>query len=207
MVSRPRQVCQEPSLGSYTGNRYIWQTSRDIATMLRYSTEISTYWSQDKMTDISPIFKSIFLYENVLISLRKSLKFIPNVRINNISALGQIMACRRSCDEPLSEAMMVSLLTQTCVTRSQWVNVFYGYTQFCQQLIYGLHWFQHNCQYTSVAQSHICHTATNLYIKVVTLCFLISCALHDHALFSKIDKTMVLSPVSIWIQLIPVRGY
>ena len=35
--------------------------------------------------------------------------------------LVQIMAWRRPGDKPLSEPMMVSLLTQICVTRPQWV--------------------------------------------------------------------------------------
>ena len=38
------------------------------------------------------IFKCIFLNENVWISLKISLKFVPKVRINNITALAQIMA-------------------------------------------------------------------------------------------------------------------
>ena len=38
-------------------------------------------------------------------------------------ALVQIMAWRRSGDKPLSEPMMVSLLTHICVTRPQWVNI------------------------------------------------------------------------------------
>ena len=69
------------------------------------------------------IFKRIFLYENVLISIIISLKFVPMGPINNIPALVQIMAWRRPGDKPLSEAMMVSLLTHICVTRPQWVNV------------------------------------------------------------------------------------
>ena len=68
------------------------------------------------------IFKRIFLKENVLISLKISLKFVAKVRINNIPALVQIMAWRRLGDKPLSEPMMVSLLTHICVTRPQWVN-------------------------------------------------------------------------------------
>ena len=68
------------------------------------------------------IFKCIFLNENVWIVLKISLKFVPKVRINNIPALVQIMAWRRSGDKPLSEPMMVSLLTYICVTRPQWVN-------------------------------------------------------------------------------------
>ena len=68
------------------------------------------------------IFKYIFLNENARISLRASLKFVPKVRINNIPALGQIMAWRRPGDKPLSEPMMVTLLTHICVARPQWVN-------------------------------------------------------------------------------------
>ena len=39
-----------------------------------------------------------------------------------IFRLGQIMAWRRPGDKPLSEPMMVSLLTHICVTWPQWVN-------------------------------------------------------------------------------------
>ena len=68
------------------------------------------------------IFKCIFLNENVSISINISLKFVPEGRINNIRALVQIMAWRRLGDKPLSELMMVSLLTHICVTRPQWVK-------------------------------------------------------------------------------------
>ena len=68
------------------------------------------------------IFKCIFLNENVKISIKISLKFVPKGLINNIPALVQIMAWRRSGDKPLSEPMMVSSLTLICVTRPQWVN-------------------------------------------------------------------------------------
>ena len=64
------------------------------------------------------IFKCIFLNENVWISLKISLKFVPMDRINNIPALVQIMAWR----QPLSQPTMVSLLMHICVTGSQWVN-------------------------------------------------------------------------------------
>ena len=68
------------------------------------------------------IFKCIFLNENVWISIKISLKFVPRGPINNIPALVQIMAWRRQGDKPLSESMMVRLLTHICVTRPQWVN-------------------------------------------------------------------------------------
>ena len=68
------------------------------------------------------IFKCIFLNGNVRISIKFSLKFVPKDPINSIPALVQIMAWRRPGDKPLSEPMMVSLLTHICVTRPQWVK-------------------------------------------------------------------------------------
>ena len=67
-------------------------------------------------------FKRIFLNENVRISIKISLKFVPKVSINNIPALVQIMAWHRLGDNALSELMMVGLLTHICVTRPQWVT-------------------------------------------------------------------------------------
>ena len=68
------------------------------------------------------IFKCIFLNKNEWISIKNSLKFVPNGQINNIPLLFPIMAWRRSGDKPLSEAIMVNLLTHISVTRPQWVN-------------------------------------------------------------------------------------
>ena len=68
------------------------------------------------------IFKCIFLNENVWTLHKISLKFVPKGRINNIPALVQIMAWCRPGDKPLSEPMMVNLLTHICVTRPQWVK-------------------------------------------------------------------------------------
>ena len=65
------------------------------------------------------IFKRIFFNENVRISIKISLKFVPTGPINNIPPLAQIMAWRRSGDKPLSEPMMISLPTHICVTRPQ----------------------------------------------------------------------------------------
>ena len=47
------------------------------------------------------------------------LKFVPESPIKNIPALVQMMAWCRSGDKPLSEPMMVSLLTHACATRLQ----------------------------------------------------------------------------------------
>ena len=68
------------------------------------------------------IFKRIFMNENVGISINISLKLVPKNLINNIPALVQMMAWRRPGDKPLSEPMIVNLLTYICVTRPQWVN-------------------------------------------------------------------------------------
>ena len=67
-------------------------------------------------------FKRIFLRENVRMSIKISLKFVPKSPIDNIAALFQIMAWCRPGDKPLSEAMKVSLLTHICVARPQWVK-------------------------------------------------------------------------------------
>ena len=86
------------------------------------------------------IFKCIFLNENARISLKKSLKFVPKVRINNIPALVQIMAWHPPGDKPLSEPMMVSLPTHICVTRPQWVNVSFDYDNYhsyCNVCVHG----------------------------------------------------------------------
>ena len=59
-------------------------------------------------TTFSNVF---FLNENIWISTKISLNFVPEGVINSIPALVQIMAWRCSGDKPLSEPMMVSLLT------------------------------------------------------------------------------------------------
>ena len=66
--------------------------------------------------------KRIFFNENVWISIKISLKFVPKGPINNIPALVQIMAWCHSGDKPLYEPKMVSLPTHICVARHQWVD-------------------------------------------------------------------------------------
>ena len=77
-------------------------------------------------------FKLIFFNENVAISIKISLKFIPKGPINNIPAMVHIMAWRRSGDKPSSEPVMVSFMTHLCVTRPQWVKC------FCVAIIQGM---------------------------------------------------------------------
>ena len=64
--------------------------------------------------------KHLLEWKCIWISIKISLMFVP--KVNNIPALVQIMAWRRPGDKPLSESIMVSLLTHICVTRPQWVN-------------------------------------------------------------------------------------
>ena len=68
------------------------------------------------------MFKCIFFNQNVWISLNISLQFSHKGSINNIPGLVQIMAWHQPDDKPLSEPMMLSLLTFICVTRPQWVK-------------------------------------------------------------------------------------
>ena len=67
-------------------------------------------------------FKLIFFNENVRISIEVSLMFVTKCSIKNIPALVEKTAWRRPGDKPLSEPMMVRLLTHICVTWPQWVN-------------------------------------------------------------------------------------
>ena len=60
-------------------------------------------------------FKRIFMNENVRISINISLKFVSKCLIKNIPALVQIMAWRRPGDKPLSEPMIINLLTHICI--------------------------------------------------------------------------------------------
>ena len=75
-------------------------------------------------------FKRIVLNENVRITIKISLKFVPKGPINNNPTLVQIMAWRRPGDKPLSEPVMVNLLTHICVTRPQWVKLQYREISF-----------------------------------------------------------------------------
>ena len=66
-----------------------------------------THWGQGKIATISKTtFLNAFLNENIWISLAIWLKFVPKVRINNIPALVQVMACRLVGAKPLPEPML-----------------------------------------------------------------------------------------------------
>ena len=67
-------------------------------------------------------FQMHFLKRKCTFFTTISLNFVLNGPINNILALVRIMAWRRPGDKPLSEPMVVSLLTHIYVTWHQWVN-------------------------------------------------------------------------------------
>ena len=56
------------------------------------------------------MFQCIFLIENFLILNEISLKYIPYGLVDNMAALVQIMAWRRTGDRPLSEPMLVCFI-------------------------------------------------------------------------------------------------
>ena len=73
-----------------------------ISTRIRGPKQNRRYFADD-------VSKCNFLNENVWIPIKNSLTFVPKGPINNIPALVQIMAWRRTGDKPLSEPMMTPL--------------------------------------------------------------------------------------------------
>ena len=100
---------------SYTkSGQLLWVTQRHVSIITLRPRQHGRHFADYT-------FKRIFLNENAIFWNKIALKFVPKGPINNIPALVQIMAWRRPGDKPLSEAMMVSLLTHICATRPQWV--------------------------------------------------------------------------------------
>ena len=77
---------------------------------------------QNRCHSADDIFKCMFLNKNGWISIKLSLKFVPKGLINNVPSLLQIIAWCWPGDKPLSEPIMVSLLTHICVTQPQLIN-------------------------------------------------------------------------------------
>ena len=89
------------------------------------------------------IFKRIFFNENVWISIKISVKFVPKGPINNITALVQTMAWRRSGDKPLSEPMMV-IFTDAYMRNSASMNKwFYLWECWTSVVISSFIWWYH----------------------------------------------------------------
>ena len=98
------------------------------------------------------IFKHILFNENVSISIKVSLKFVPKGPINNIPALVQIMAWHCPGDKPLSEPMMLISMTHICVTQPQWVKLMASmgriqqyYNKSNREVGYYMNWCLLNC--------------------------------------------------------------
>ena len=86
-----------------------------------------THLGWDKMAAISrPHFEMHFVQLKLLFFIQISPKYVPCGQINNIPALVQIMAWRRSGDKPLSEQWWLSLMTHIFDTRPQWVYWHWG---------------------------------------------------------------------------------
>ena len=122
------RLWQTVSIQNPTGSRcrktWRYHGMKTLSVLLALQNAINTLRPRQNGRHFADdIFKCIFLNENVWIPIKISLKFVPKGPINNIPSLVQIMVWRRPCDKPLSEPMMVRLLTHICVTRPQWVNV------------------------------------------------------------------------------------
>ena len=105
---------------SVSGAEHYWWKHTVTFT---YAFSMNTLWSrQNGRRFADDTFKRMLLNENVRISIKISLKFVPKGPVNNNPSLVQIMAWRRSGAKPLSEPMLVSLATHICVTRPQGVK-------------------------------------------------------------------------------------
>ena len=101
--------------------KWVWcMKSKDFNPVIDYHNQLLINTLRPRQNGrhfADDIFKWISLTENAWTSINMSL-----VQFNNIPALVQKMAWRRPGDKPLSEPMMLSLLTHICVTRPQWVK-------------------------------------------------------------------------------------
>ena len=79
--------------------KLIWVPQLDIVLNILRPRQNRRHFTDD-------VFKCNFSNENVWISIKSSLKFVPQGPVNNIPALVQVMAWCRTGDKPLSEPMM-----------------------------------------------------------------------------------------------------
>ena len=95
------------------------------------------------------ILKWIILKGTVQILIKISLNFVPKGLINDNHTLVQTMAWHLPGDKPLSEPLMISLLTHICVARPQWLT-----NAFCNK----------KNEMTGLTLSLIRHTISLVYI-------------------------------------------
>ena len=93
------------------------------------------------------IFEFIVLNENVWISMKISLKFVPREPVNSIPALIQTMAWHQPGDKPLSELMMVKF---TDGYNSSWPSDAIWHQRSCVTLVQVMTW---------------CYQATSRYLN------------------------------------------
>ena len=113
------------------------KTALDCFTLLlaRYLADVSSFIRSEAIRDMeqtktvwdaapwdNPLKVSLTHWGLDQIDAIFSLKFIPKGPITEIPALVQIAAWRRLGDNPLSEPMMIILLTYICVTASLGLN-------------------------------------------------------------------------------------
>ena len=82
------------------------------------------HWGRGKMAFNSQMtFSNAFLpNENVWLSIKISLKFVPHDPINNIPALVQIISWCQLGNKPLSESVMVRLPTHASLDLNELIN-------------------------------------------------------------------------------------
>ena len=97
-------VCQK--VGHFVLGEMSWCTERPTLADALPPHINSSFPAQNCCHFTDVIFRCIFLNENVWISIRISLNFVPTISMNNIQVMVQIMAWRRIGDKPLSEAML-----------------------------------------------------------------------------------------------------
>ena len=137
-----------------------------------YRTFFLTHWGRGEIdTILQTTSSNIFsLNENIWISIKISMKFIPRGSINNFPALVQIMAWCRPGDKPLSEPMIVRSLTHMCVTRLQWVKDITNSEAISSRFSF-LTKNYHNSLWWNIAMIvHLC-IHMNWYLCFATYCF------------------------------------
>ena len=99
-----------PQCANYN-NDYMSFQSREWCTRFLRHAYFNPLSLLDKMVAIfeDDIFKRIFLNEYARISIQISLKFVPNGRIDNTSALAQVKAISWSNDAPVYRCMYAAL--------------------------------------------------------------------------------------------------
>ena len=93
--------CPKDELKTKSDGATTWQTTIQVLTWPKHPNFTTLRLRQNGRHFLDDIFKCIFLNENVWISIKISLKFVPKGPINNIPALVQIMAWRRTGNKPL----------------------------------------------------------------------------------------------------------